>query len=239
MDLIKEINIFFQASTNGVILHDQGEILFANDIFLKMFNCSLTDIRNQSIISLIHDDDKKNAVIKIVSMNQDSFLIRGLRNKTDFPLMVTSKNIDVDNSSYSILVFEDISHESESKRKVEENFQKAIIAEEKNKSLLKQIKTRLRPSLREIVEDSQILIDHMVDINLKEQINYLKKISENSNQIMVMINDLIDISEVEKERITLHKINTNLYPITINCHEQYQKKLIESNIEFLLKHRRY
>lgn len=201
-EVLEKLELLFRLSENGIIWHDQGEILAANEKFCQIFQCEKDEIINKSFIEFIHPSCRQKAVSRAVSNNSNPINLTAERNGDDFPVILVSKFTKIDNNNINLLFFADLSLHHEDKKNFEQSNIKAQIAEQNIQSFISQIKLNVKPLLKEINA-----IAH------SDSVDSLAKIRKNSQNIYNTINDLIELTEVDEKRLEVHRINTNIYPI--------------------------
>jgi len=110
--------------------------------------------------------------------------------------------------------------EKERTEEQKEIAQKAMaIAEEANKAksaFLANMSHELRTPLNAIIGYSEILQEEAQDRNLTDLIPDLKKIQDSGNHLLVLINDVLDLSKIEAGKMELH---LETFPVKTLIHE--------------------
>lgn len=105
-------------------------------------------------------------------------------------------------------------------------------AEESNRmksAFLANMSHEIRTPLNAIVGFSQLLMETE---KREEQIEFMRIIENNNNQLLQIINDILDISKIEAGKMKFSYSNFDLSQIIIDLHEVYQSRM-EEGVELI------
>lgn len=111
-------------STEGIIIHDKGVVVDANESILKLFNTSLSQLKNQNIIELFAATEKDKELLykNISNKYEKSYEVNAkLQNGTIKTLEITAKNFLYKGKDLRVAVIRNISE-----RKKEEKINNAL-----------------------------------------------------------------------------------------------------------------
>lgn len=99
-------------STEGIIIHDKGAVVDANESILKLFNTSLSQLKNQNIIELFAATEKDKELLykNILNKYEKSYEVNAkLPNGTIKTLEITAKNFLYKGKDLRVAVIRNIS----------------------------------------------------------------------------------------------------------------------------------
>jgi signal transduction histidine kinase/CheY-like chemotaxis protein len=180
-------------------------------------------------------------------------IIMGTTTKVNFPcvnLNIDSKNSIVDieiikkDEKLFLIIFDFTEHYTDShplvQEKNEASISKSKLAFERNLLLAKEdfknkflahINHEIRNPLNSILGFLEILKNTKLDYEQKETLNVLQK---TSLHLKVLMDDLVDISKIEKGYTDIKNIPFNLGQLLINLSKHFQIKYAETGIELEL-----
>ena len=109
-----------------------------------------------------------------------------------------------------------------------------IQAESANRAkttFLANITHEIRTPLNAIVGFSDLLFS---SINDKETQNYLKSIKTSANSLMVLINDILDLSKIEAGKLSIKKVNTNLKLLLNEIRDIFDLKIKQKGLNLFI-----
>lgn len=110
-----------------------------------------------------------------------------------------------------VLLIRDITHRKEAERSIIKARQKAEQSDLLKSAFLANMSHEIRTPLNAIVGFSQIILDE--DISREEQEQFYEYISQNSNQLISLVNDIIDLSKLESNQLVIRNSTANLNQI--------------------------
>lgn len=90
----------------------------------------------------------------------------------------------------------------------------------------------IRTPLNGIVGLTRILANTALD---KEQSRFLNLIQSSSEDLMVIINDILDVSKIEAGRMSFENTDFNLHNVVKQCTELFEIKALEKNINLIIE----
>jgi PAS domain S-box-containing protein len=238
----------------GILVHNNGNIHFANSAFLKLFKYKdLDSIKNTSVYNYIHKDFHEK--IKKRLENQQKHIYSPDIDELGVTANGELINIEVcayptlDSNNYTIAVINDLTE----KRKAEK-FRNKILEEEKKlkqareydklkteffSNLSHELKTPLNLifSITQLIE-SNLINNQLVckSNNTSHHINILK---QNCYRMLRLVNNLIDITKLDCGHFSIELQNHNIVSlvenITLSVSEYIKNKeislIFDTNIE--------
>jgi PAS domain S-box-containing protein len=103
-----------KATFEGILFHEAGHIVDCNATALNLFGYSTEEIRGREVLSLV-SPDSRDAVSSLIRFGTvTSNLAIGLRkNKTEFPIEIFNKSVEMQGSPLQVIVIRDVSGQRE------------------------------------------------------------------------------------------------------------------------------
>jgi len=109
-----------------------------------------------------------------------------------------------------IICFVDITEMKNSKEKLQHAMEQAKSASQSKSEFLANMSHEIRTPINAILGFSQILKEQYIGTLNNHQVEYLNDIITSSNRLLVLINDILDLSKVEEGKIVLETNDINI-----------------------------
>lgn len=127
-------------------------------------------------------------------------------------------------------VDEEIEHEMEQKRQLENALDAAESANHAKTRFLSNMSHDIRTPMNAILGFTTLAEQHIDDPETTR--DYLKKIKSNSNHLLGLINDILDMSRIESGKLQLHPVNCNLDDFQNSLRDVILPQSTLKNIDF-------
>ena len=228
------LKIFTTSSPKEVI-----DICIENDISIALIDINMPELNGFELLDLIKDNPLTNKIMVILitgySMNSED-VVKGLNNgAVDYlfkplDLYITTAKV---NSLVAIVNYQREIHE----KNIElENYQgelfKAIEQAEKNKAVkenfLANMSHEIRTPLNAIIGITHLLEESEVD---KEQKEMLKLMDYSSKSLLGIVNDILESSQIDAGKITIHPAKTNIIDLVKSISELTKPMAADKGLE--------
>ena len=116
----QRFNILFNASFNGLLIHDQGVILDCNQVLCDMTGYTKEELLKLNGFLLITSDCQEVAKNKMKNDEEGSYRVTGVRkNKEHYPLRLEVKSVPYQGKKVRLIEFSDLSELKKQKELVE------------------------------------------------------------------------------------------------------------------------
>lgn len=229
LELIKEnearYHIIFDSNLDGLLMLTMtGEIVDANQVICEMYGYTYSELINRkdaneiNIISSIDlkrlkEELKNNYIYQTESTEQR-------KDGSEFYINAKVRWINYKNKKHILAIVRDITEKKKVEKELIDAKEKAEESDRLKSSFLANMSHEIRTPMNSIIGFSGLLED--TALTDEEKMLFISRIKNNSQQLLTLINDIIDISKIEANQVTFQYSNiqlpeflTNLYDIFI------------------------
>ena len=226
-------------SPDAILIHSWGKILFANPGTLKLLETdSFDEIKDIDLINFVHSDyqdSTRERISKIYETGKPQGYVEGkfvnLQNET-----IDVEIIGIPITYMGEPAIQTIVRDITNRKSVEEELIRAKVKAEESDHLktafLHNISHEIRTPMNAIVGFSALMNEP--DLTAETQQSYLKIITESSDQLLAIVNDLIEISNIEVGILKANFNEINLNATLMMLYQQFKPKVAGKQIEFRL-----
>ncbi|MFA5815397.1 MAG: ATP-binding protein [Bacteroidales bacterium] len=197
----------------------KGQITFINAASILFFNKTPDLLIGKDLEGLITDEGMApldQSLIQRIFETRQAEIIEG---ELHSPSGVC-RNIEIrilpepnrfSDERHLVLLIRDITLRKEAERKIIQAKRKAEESDLLKSAFLANMSHEIRTPLNAIVGFSQIILDD--DITREEQERFYEYINQNSNQLISLVNDIIDLSKLESNHLVIRDSAANLNQI--------------------------
>ena len=220
------------SAPNAIITIDKvGVVLSFNPGAEKIFLCRKDQIIGRNIKELMpsHFSEKHDGYLMNFAMTEESKIIGKNRELTatrkngeEFPIDLTINAKIIDGSVIYTGVLRDITEQKKAERLKNE--------------FVSTVSHELRTPLTAI-KGALDIITHGLNLELPEQANAMLNVANrNVERLLILINDILDISKLESAEINFELEHIEIKPFLQSCAELNQEYAKKHNTEFLCTH---
>jgi PAS domain S-box-containing protein len=214
----------------GVIISENDEIVYVNQAACRIFGYSMEEIlRLPTVIELIPKQEQSQFTEKNNKISGETKISR--KDKKLVDIEFTTHNLRYPGNMQSITIFRDTTE----KNKVEEQLQKekdnamrAELSKKVGEKFLATMSHEIRTPMNAIIGFADILINTPLNI---EQKKYLGAIKTSGDNLLVIINDILDLSRIKAGKMRIENKGFILSHILSVCVEQMLPKAEEKGIQ--------
>jgi len=205
-DLVLRINI-------------KGEITFINAASILFFNKTPDLLLGKDLESLITAEGLvplDYELIQRIFTTRQAEIIEGELHSPfgmcgNIEIRILPEPIELSKEQHLVLLIRDITLRKEAERKMIMAKQKAEESDLLKSAFLANMSHEIRTPLNAIVGFSQIILDE--NLSREEQERYYGYINQNSNQLISLVNDIIDLSKLQSNQLVIRESVANLNQI--------------------------
>lgn len=213
----KDFKIFSSIIENSpeeiLLLNPKGNIIFANDTTCIKLGYTKQELHGENLKMIQTDLSEERWNIRVEKLKQNKVMTEESYFMTAkgkaYPVEVSMRYIEVNRDIMISCYIKDIGERK-----------KAINRDRLKSSFLARMSHDIRTPLNSIVGFSEMVADESVPSEEKK--NYISYINKNSNQLLALINDIIDISKIEVGEIIIRNHETNINNIMSELETMYR-----------------
>lgn len=224
----------------GLFTWDQQKILM-NTAFYNMFGYDKEEFHELGWMDLIHPEDK----VVLQSMGMDS-LKKGVvsadfrvEHKSGMYICVSSKSVliptEEDEPDMLLTILRDVTERNVAMQELEKAKEKAEESDMLKSAFLANMSHEIRTPMNSIVGFSNLLVNPDLDQTARDM--YVQRIVRNSELLLALISDIIDLAKIESNQLPLIYGKLELFTVMAEI-KQYAieevKRLNKNNIEVLV-----
>ncbi len=233
----KRLNNFFDASFEGLLLHNNGKILDINPATTEIFGYKANELLNHNLLEFISPDCHQNVTELMAAGEPGPYETTVIKSDgTPIPVAVRARTIETQGEKIRVVSLNDTSKQKQDELALQnayDNLEHLVVMrtrelKEANDRLteLDQLKSmfiasmshELRTPLNAIIGFTGVILGGMSgDIN-EQQKDQLNRVYSSSKHLLSLITDIIDISKIEAGRI-------DIYPESFLLHELINEAL--------------
>ena len=221
------------SADDGISFYDRNwNLKFTNPAFYSMIGYTKEEYEIIATTNLIHHEDREYEKSRISALNTKGFFESELRlkHKDGHYVNLSTRSVTVKNDEGEIIGALTISRDITALKKVHEELIKANIeAEASNRlksSFLANISHEIRTPLNSVVGFANLLLSNDLANDVKEE--YIEHINHNSEKLLQIIGDIIDLSRLESAQIEITYEEASVNAI-INEIVEDARKVIKRN----------
>lgn len=205
--------VFYSNLDGMVIFNDEGKIIEVNDTLCKMYGYSRDELLNRKDHTEINiGSDLHLSYVKKQLNNTEVISSESIDTKKDgskFHVSTKLRWILYNNQNHILAIFRDISEKKENEIELLKAKEKAEESDRLKSSFLANMSHEIRTPMNAIIGFSSLLEES--DIGEEEKLSFINRIKNNSQLLLGLINDIIDISKIEANQVNFvySKIEVN------------------------------
>jgi PAS domain S-box-containing protein len=204
----KFYEMLVQAANDGISFYDRNwNLRYANSAFYTMIGYDKDSYNSLNHVDLIHPEDKEYSLKREQALVNNGFFETELRlrHKSGQYMNLSTRSVTVRNDDGEVLGALTISRDITRLKQVHEDLIKANIGAEASNRLksnfLANISHEIRTPLNSVVGFSNLLLSNNLSNEVKEE--YIEHINHNSEKLLQIIGDIIDLSRLESSQIEI------------------------------------
>jgi PAS domain S-box-containing protein len=222
-----------QSAEDGISFYDRNWALkYANQAFYSVVGYGREEYEQVSIRDIVHPEDSSYEKERISALDSNGFFESELRlrHRDGHYITLSTRSVTVKNEKGDVIGALTISRDITNLKKVHEELVKANVeAEASNRlksSFLANISHEIRTPLNSVVGFANLLLANDITSEVKEE--YIEHINHNSEKLLQIIGDIIDLSRLESSQIEITYEEASVNNIVNEVVEE-SRRLIKRN----------
>jgi len=199
---------FFDAAEDAIGLFSvDGELILINAAFKETFGYNKEEFLDLGWMETIHPEDRAEMVVlwKELVKNGSLSMDFRVRHKSGQFICVSSKSVYIpgegEEPEMIMTVIRDITERKEAMRELELAKEKAEESDKLKSAFLANMSHEIRTPMNSIVGFSNLLVNPGLDEAARAM--YVERIVRNSELLLALISDIIDLAKIESNQLTL------------------------------------
>ncbi|MGB0882260.1 MAG: PAS domain S-box protein [Vicingaceae bacterium] len=227
-------------SANDVIYRsdENGKFKYANPLLSKISEYSNTELMKMHLLDLVDSDYKKdvekfyrNQFLNLQANSYKEFIIKSKSGKRIW----LGQNVQAVIKNNKVISFTSVARDITEIKEIQNELVHAKeIAEDSARSkemFLANMSHEIRTPMNAIIGMTNLLTESKLSQKQKE---YLNAIQTSGDNLLVIINDILDISKIESGKLEVEKIDFNIKELLSNTKKSIQLKAEEKDLIFSL-----
>jgi PAS domain S-box-containing protein len=214
------MEIIFLSNENGIIVE-------ANEASLELLGLKdKEEIIGKNLLDFVHKDDINKIKEKINSNNSELYKIRIEKKNSEIIYTIAKgENITINGKKMRISFIQDITsiikkEEAEKAEKIKSQF-------------LANMSHEIRTPMNAIIGMSHLALHTNSD---EKRLDYIKKIENSAKLLLGIINDILDFSKIEAGKLTIEKIEFDLFEVINNVINVIMPKVKQKNLDIIVNY---
>jgi len=217
---------------------DTGKIIDANNAASSYYGWSRDELKKMKInqINTADPEKIKKSFSHVKAKHKTQFEFRHrLKNGTVRDVEVFSSNIKIGNKELLHSIIHDITDRKQAEAELIKSRDKAEESDRLKTAFIQNMSHEIRTPMNAIIGFSSLMVENYDNKPVLEQ--YSEIISQRCNDLLIIINDILDISRIESGQVTVNyqQCNVNeLFAVLGTYFREQQKRLGKEHINLVL-----
>lgn len=227
----REIVQFSQAI---IMIHDMsGFILSANPATSESLGDKNTGLLGKNLREFIPPGDKQSFDDYLLRINNTNVVsgvlkLRTRKGKEIYWLYKNIKKDDSESGKHVICYAQDITERIQMENELKDAKEKALDSVKFKEQFLASMSHEIRTPLNTILGFTDLLVESKLD---SQQTEYVELIHTSGQNLLVIINDILDLSKIEAGKMTFESIDFNLPQMLNKLKDMFQPKATPKGIK--------
>jgi PAS domain S-box-containing protein len=239
--MLKHFDYLVKYANDIIILTDlNGNIYEANDKAINSYGYPREELLKINL-SLLNVNETKDGLKEILDSidNNDGILYETInvrRNGEKFPIESSGRRMEVNGINYYQFIVRDITERKKIEADLINAKEKAEESDRLKTAFLNNMSHEIRTPMNGILGFSELLDDD--ELSSDDRTQFIKIIHNNSQHLLSVINDIIDISKIQSNQLTLSNVSFNLHHLLDELLITYENEKIlndKNDVKFIVE----
>ena len=221
------------ATNEAIFLSYQGRCFNQNKSAEKLFGYTLDEAIGQQISKWVTPKYRELIVSNIMSNYEKSYEVTAIRKDGSiFPAEIQIKKALFKGKEIKIIALRDITLKKKVENELKLAKEKAEAASKAKSEFLANVSHEIRTPMNSILGFSELLLNKIDNPQYK---SYLSSILTSGKSLISLINNILDISKLEANKLEIKKEPVIIKNIFKKIEKDFQQKIDNKNLKFFIK----
>ncbi|MBN2782127.1 MAG: response regulator [Campylobacterales bacterium] len=231
-----QFEAIYKISKDGIAVLDLETTAFldVNPAYCEMTGFTKEELLRTSCLKLSIPEDREKSQKALKEVKEKGFITNFLKTciiKDGKHIIVNMSISLMDDKTKLLASSKDITKQKEQEQELIIAKQKAEDATKAKSNFLANMSHEIRTPMNGIIGMSHLALQ--TELNEKQR-HYLQKIDNSAKSLLGIINDILDFSKIEAGKLSLDKVDFDLYRVVEQVVNHIEFKAYEKNIEILV-----
>ncbi|MFZ5940938.1 MAG: PAS domain S-box protein [Bacteroidota bacterium] len=222
-----------EAADDRIALYNtKGERILTNTAYYKQLGYTLNEYEHLPYGSLLHPDDRylfkgRGLPLHLIGKKSQKVLEYRMKHRNGHFLDMMAKIVPVHDADRQHTGFLEIVRDITPLKKVEQQLrlakEKAEESDLLKSAFLANMSHEIRTPMNSIVGFSNLLTNPTIDSDTREE--YVRRINRNSEQLLALISDIIDLAKIESRQLSIVRSRVMVNQVMQELMDQYTQEL--------------
>ncbi len=217
-----------------IITSFHGDILSANPQALTDYKIRKEDIGHLNILSFYNDFNDRHAVMKELTKKgkvEQKIIPFKKTDGTVRSMMMSIMRVNYHNQNALLTIAVDMTERLEMEAAMQEAKENAEAANHAKSEFLANMSHEIRTPMNAIIGFTELLNDQVKDPKLK---SFVKTIHSAGNSLLLLINDILDLSKIEAGKMDIEKTATNPHELFTELGNIFMMSIREKGLDLII-----
>lgn len=232
----KALQSVIEREAHGILVFDlEGRMTYANATIERMLGFWKEDLLGDSYHKVFVDDTLRKQGIDLIhqrySKSVERFEVTGYqKDGAEIPLEVAFTELDTPQGKHLVVFVWDITKRKQEEAELREALAEAKIASSTKSAFLANMSHELRTPMTAIIGLSELCLRTDLD---DAQVDYLTKLHHTARSLLVILNDVLDLSKIEAGELSVEYIPFRIDDVLEDLGNVMQHSAFEKRLELL------
>ncbi len=232
-------SIFTNAAIGIDVVDEKGKFLQVNRALAEMLGYTQEELIQLKIADITFPEDTEPSICSLYDLfsgKNDSYRLEKRYTRKDGSIFwadisVTIYHDIVSQKRFAIGTIIDITQSKTLQQQLERSREEAVRANMAKSEFLANMSHEIRTPLNAVIGFTELLETMVTD---KKQISYLESIKSGGKNLLLLINDILDLSKIEAGKMSFKYEPVNPHTLINEIKQIFSLKIEDKNLEFII-----
>jgi len=232
--------IFTNASVGIDVVDENGRFLQVNDALANMMGFTVNELKQRTILDITFPDDSeksKKPLNKLFGEKKESYRLEKRYVRKDGSIFWADLSVSpfydvVNKRMLAIGTIIDISQSKTLQEELQRSREEAVEANHAKSEFLANMSHEIRTPLNAVIGFTELLESLVKD---RKQMSYLESIKSGGKNLLLLINDILDLSKIEAGKLEFNFEPINPNSLIEEIKQIFALKIEEKKLDFIIE----